>query len=66
MLIRYECRNQPVRVDQQHELACCAINVVQVYAGMPERDTEKTETLLRSLEYIPIRFPMSPGEHISI
>jgi predicted nucleic acid-binding protein len=43
---------------QQHELACCpinvTINVTEVYSGMRGAETPKTEALLRSLEYIPI------------
>ena len=39
---------------QQHELACCPINVTEVYSGMRGAETPKTEALLRSLEYIPI------------
>jgi predicted nucleic acid-binding protein len=39
----------------QHELACCAINVTEVYSGMRGREATRTETLLRSLEFIPIR-----------
>jgi predicted nucleic acid-binding protein len=42
-------------IAQQHELACCAINVAEVYAGMRAPETQKTEALLRSLEYVPIR-----------
>ena len=41
-------------IAQQHELACCSINVAEVYAGMRAPETEKTEALLRSLEYVPI------------
>lgn len=39
----------------QHELACCAINVTEVYSGMRGREAVRTEALLRSLEFIPIR-----------
>lgn len=42
-------------IAQQHELACCAINVAEVYAGMREPETQRAEALLRSLEYVPIR-----------
>lgn len=44
---------------QQHELACCAINVAEVYAGMREPETQRTEALLRSLEYVPISWEAS-------
>src|SRR4029077_10986435 len=46
-------------IAQQHELACCAINVAEVYAGMRAPETEKTEALLRSLEYVPIGWEAS-------
>jgi predicted nucleic acid-binding protein len=39
---------------QQHELACCPINVTEVYSGMRGPESSKTEALLRSLEFIPI------------
>lgn len=39
---------------QQHELACCAINVTEVYSGMRGSEVLKTDALLRSLEFIPI------------
>ena len=32
-------------------LACCAINVAEVYAGMRPAEAERTEQLLRSLAY---------------
>jgi predicted nucleic acid-binding protein len=41
------------------ELACCAINVAEVYDGMREPETQKTEALLRSLEYVPISWEAS-------
>src|SRR5690349_9253822 len=39
---------------EQHTLACCAINVAEVYVGLPATEARKTETLLRQLAYIPI------------
>lgn len=41
---------------EQHTLACCAINVAEVYAGLRAPETQKTETLLRQLAYLPIRW----------
>src|SRR5690348_10775418 len=32
-------------------LACCAINMAEVYAGMHPAEAERTEQLLRSLAY---------------
>jgi predicted nucleic acid-binding protein len=46
-------------IAQRHELACCAINVAEVYAGMRQPETEKTEALLKSLEYVPISWEAS-------
>lgn len=46
-------------IAQQHELACCWVNVAEVYAGMRAPETQKTEALLRSLEYVPIRWEAS-------
>jgi predicted nucleic acid-binding protein len=46
-------------IAQRHELACCAINIAEVYAGMRAPETEKTEALLRSLEYVPISWEAS-------
>jgi predicted nucleic acid-binding protein len=39
---------------EQHTLACCAINVAEVYVGLRAPEAEKTETLLRQLAYEPI------------
>jgi predicted nucleic acid-binding protein len=36
---------------QGHSLACCAINVAEVYAGMRPHEAETTGALLRSLDY---------------
>ena len=41
---------------EQHTLACCAINVAEVYVGLRAVETRKTETLLRELAYVPIRW----------
>lgn len=46
-------------IAQQHELACCAINVAEVYAGMRVPETQKTEALLRNLEFVPISWEAS-------
>jgi predicted nucleic acid-binding protein len=44
---------------QQHELACCAINVTEVHSGMRGSEAQKTDTLLRSLDFIPITLDMA-------
>jgi predicted nucleic acid-binding protein len=41
-------------LDQGHELACCAINIVEVSSGMRPQEAEATTEFLDSLEYIPI------------
>jgi predicted nucleic acid-binding protein len=41
---------------EQHTLACCAINVAAVYVGLRGPEAAKTETLLRQLAYVPIRW----------
>ncbi|HZQ52332.1 MAG TPA: PIN domain-containing protein [Bryobacteraceae bacterium] len=37
-------------------LACCAINVAEVYAGLRVEEVAKTEALLRQLVYVPIKW----------
>jgi predicted nucleic acid-binding protein len=39
-----------------HVLACCPINVAEVYAGMRPREAEKTTAPLRSLSLFPVIF----------
>lgn len=41
---------------EQYTLACCAINVAEVYVGMRAPEARKTEALLRQLAYVPIRW----------
>ena len=43
-------------LEEQHTLACCAINVAEVYVGLRAKEAAKTELLLRHLAYIPIRW----------
>jgi predicted nucleic acid-binding protein len=40
-------------------LACCPINVAEVYAGALPREEEKTSALLRSLQLYPITFSVA-------
>jgi predicted nucleic acid-binding protein len=53
-------RNRPAvmreLIADQHELACCPINVTEVYTGLREPERERTEALLRSFELVPISF----------
>ena len=39
---------------QGHYLACCPINVAEVYAGMRPKEESKTKALLHSLQLFPI------------
>lgn len=46
-------------LEQGNILACCPINVAEVYAGMRPREEERTTAFLASLDYYPITFPVS-------
>jgi predicted nucleic acid-binding protein len=46
-------------VEQGDLLACCAINVAEVYAGMRPKEEERTSAFLASLDYLPITFPVA-------
>ena len=41
-------------LEQGHELACCAINVAEVYSGMRPHEAEVTGELINNLEYVDI------------
>ena len=41
-------------VAQGHVLACCAINVSEVYAGLRPKEEEKTRNFLDTLDYYPV------------
>jgi len=38
-------------------LACCPINVTEIYAGLRPKEEEATEEFLRSLEYYHVTWP---------
>ena len=40
-------------------LACCAINVTEIYMGMRPGEEAKTEKLLRSLEFFPVTWEVA-------
>jgi tRNA(fMet)-specific endonuclease VapC len=40
-------------------LACCSINVTEVYMGMRSGEEAKTEKLLRSLEFYPVTWEVA-------
>ena len=46
-------------VKQGHLLACCPINVAEVYAGMRPKEEPATEEFLRSLEYYHLTWPVA-------
>lgn len=54
-------RNQLLRdlLGQGHLLACCPINVTEVYAGMRSHEESKTLKLLQSLQYYPLAWPIA-------
>jgi predicted nucleic acid-binding protein len=41
-------------LQQGHLLACCSINVTEVYAGLRPHEETKTKELLESLQYFPV------------
>jgi predicted nucleic acid-binding protein len=44
---------------QGHLLACCPINVAEVYAGFRPKEETATEEFLRALEYYHITWPVA-------
>ncbi len=46
-------------LQQGHILACCAINVTEVYAGMRTHEETRTLELLQSLQYYPVAWPVA-------
>ena len=46
-------------VRQGHLLACCPINVTEVYAGLRPKEEAATEEFLRSLEYYHLTWPVA-------
>ena len=46
-------------VRQGQLLACCPINVTEVYAGMRPKEETATEAFLRSLEYYDLTWPVA-------
>ena len=41
-------------LEEGHELACCAVNVAEVYSGMRPHEAEATAELIDGLEYVEI------------
>ena len=46
-------------LQQGHLLACCPINVTEVYAGLRSHEDSRTRELLESLQYFSITFPVA-------
>ncbi len=46
-------------VQQGHLLACCCINITEVYAGMRPHEEARTEELLQSLQQYPVIWPIA-------
>ena len=46
-------------VQHAHTLACCSINVTEVYAGMRPHEEAATEKLVGSLALLPVTFPIA-------
>jgi predicted nucleic acid-binding protein len=44
---------------QGNLLACCSVNVTEVYAGMRPKEEPATEALLKSLEYYHVTWPVA-------
>ena len=44
---------------QGHLLACCPVNVAEVYAGLRPKEEPATEEFLRTLEYYDITWPVA-------
>ena len=42
-----------------HLLACCSINVTEVYAGLRSHEETRTRELLESLQYLPISWAVA-------
>ncbi len=46
-------------LQQGHVLACCPINITEVYAGMRPKEQVETEHFLRSLQVYPLIWPVA-------
>jgi len=41
-------------VEQGHLLACCPVNITEVYGGIRAGEEEKTQAFMDSLEFVPV------------
>jgi predicted nucleic acid-binding protein len=46
-------------INQGHLMACCSINVTEVFAGMRPHEEIRTTDLLKSLQFYPVTFSIS-------
>ena len=46
-------------LNQGHLLACCPINVSEIYAGLRPKEETATQEFLRSLQYYDITWPIA-------
>lgn len=56
-------RNRPLQLQELigkgNTLACCSINVTEVYAGMVRGEETTTQKLLESFEFYPVTFSVA-------
>src|SRR5581483_10857798 len=41
-------------LEHGHLLACCPVNITEIYAGLRPGEEEKTAALIESLEFLPV------------
>jgi predicted nucleic acid-binding protein len=46
-------------LNKGHVLACCPVNVSEIYAGLRPREEVVTEEFLRSLQYFDVSWPIA-------
>lgn len=46
-------------IESGAEMACCSINVTEIYAGVRPGEETRTERLLRSLKYYPVTWEIA-------
>lgn len=48
-----------ILLQQGYQLACCSINVSEVYAGMREKEADRTERFLQGLEFFEVTWDVA-------
>src|SRR5664279_3502667 len=57
---RRECKTHLSQLlSEGHTLACCTINVIEVYAGMRPKEREATDSFLHNLEYYDVTWKIA-------